>query len=175
MVPLSEDPLPVPILSTLYLATPGSQWSSSSAPILATLYLATPGSHWSSSSQSRVTVLSVLLASNARTQNWRSQNQEKGPCCVKCTSLLASFSCCSYGRVFKHKTHQHLLPCKMWHDCLSCDGSLSWLYARCLCSCNYLKTASMHAAFAPAIGHVPNESRNQKETWRDGTVRWDYH
>lgn len=47
------------------------------------------------------------------------------------------FFCCSYGRVLKHKTHQHLLPCKMWHDCFSCDGSLSWLYARCLCSWNW--------------------------------------
>lgn len=34
------------------------------------------------------------------------------------------------------KHTQHLLPCKLWHDCFLCDGSLSWLSALCLCSCN---------------------------------------
>lgn len=69
-----------------------------------------------------------------RTEGLRTRKRD--PAVWNASPFWLLFSCCSYGRVLKQKTHQHLLPCKLWHDCFSCDGSLSWLSAHCLCSCN---------------------------------------
>lgn len=90
-----------------------------------------------------------------RTEGLRTRKRD--PAVWNASPFWLLLSCCSYGRVLKHKTHPTLTSMQavtwlffMW-----------WLPELTFCTLPLLLQLLM--------------SPNQKETWRDGKVRWDYH